>query len=99
MNLPYYFLRDLNKMAMKIQENPKTPPHGIYHHGLIKVLIKAELGKLHKTWDQFLIQSGFEKEVHPPASQSHDKVVVPTQEASPSPVNQPFQRRVKEKHV
>jgi hypothetical protein len=46
MNLPYYFLRDLNKMAMKVQENPKTPPHGIYHQGLIKVLIKDELGKL-----------------------------------------------------
>jgi hypothetical protein len=46
MNLPYYFLRDLNKMAMKVQENPKTPPHEIYHRGLIKVLVKAELGKL-----------------------------------------------------
>jgi hypothetical protein len=25
MNRPYYFLRDLKKMAMKVQDNPKTP--------------------------------------------------------------------------
>jgi hypothetical protein len=49
MNLTYYFLRDLNKMAMKVQANPKTPPHGIYHRVLIKVLFKDELGKLQKT--------------------------------------------------
>lgn len=83
MNLPYYFLRDLNKMAMKVQANPKTPPHGIYHQGLIKVLVKAELGKLQKTWDQFLIQSGFEKEVHPPVAQSHDNVVKSESETPP----------------
>jgi len=46
MNLPYYFLRDLNNMAIKVQEKPKTPLHGIYHRGLIKVLVKDELGKL-----------------------------------------------------
>jgi hypothetical protein len=40
--------------------------------------------KLQRTWDQLLIQSGFEKEVHPPASQSHDKFYVPTQEYSPN---------------
>jgi hypothetical protein len=84
MSLPYYFLRDLNKMAMKIQAKPKTPPHGIYHRGLIEILIKVELGKLQMTWDRFLIQSGFEKEVHPPATQLHDKIVEPDQEASPS---------------
>jgi hypothetical protein len=39
MNLPYYLLRDLSKMAMKVQSNTKTPPNGIYHEGLIKVLI------------------------------------------------------------
>jgi hypothetical protein len=31
MSPPYYFLRELNKIAMKIKENPKTPPHGICH--------------------------------------------------------------------
>jgi hypothetical protein len=54
MNLPYFFLRDINNMAMKVQENPKTP-HGIYHQGLIKLLIKYDLGKLQSTWDHFLI--------------------------------------------
>jgi hypothetical protein len=84
MSLSYYLLRDLNKMAMKIQVKPKTPPHGIYHQGLIKILIKAEMGKLQRTWDQLLIQSGFEKEVHSPATQFHDKIDEPNQEASPS---------------
>jgi hypothetical protein len=45
MNQPYYFLRDLNKMVMKVQANPRTPPHCIYNQGLIKVLVKAELEK------------------------------------------------------
>ena len=31
MSLPFYFMRDLNKMAKKIQENPKTPSHCIYN--------------------------------------------------------------------
>jgi hypothetical protein len=53
MSFPYYFVRDLNKMAMKIQANPKTPSHGIYNQGLIKILIKAELEKRQSTWDQF----------------------------------------------
>jgi hypothetical protein len=87
MNLPYYFLWDLNKMAMRVQANPKTPPHGIFHQGLIKVLVKAELGKLQKTWDQFLIQSGYEKENHASASQSHGNIVKPDQE-TPANVGQ-----------
>jgi hypothetical protein len=84
MNLPYYFLRDLNKMAIKVQENAKTPPHRIYHQGLIKVLVKAELGKLQKTWDKFLIQSGFEKKVYPSTAKSHDKGANLEQETSSS---------------
>jgi hypothetical protein len=55
LNLPYYLLHDLKNMAMRVQENPKTPPHGIFHQGLIKFLFKANLGNLHKTWDHFLI--------------------------------------------
>jgi hypothetical protein len=31
MNLPYYLFRDLKNMAMRVQENPKTPPHIIFH--------------------------------------------------------------------
>jgi hypothetical protein len=79
MNLPYYFLRYLNKMAMRVQTNPKTPPHEIFHQGLIKVLVKDELGKLQKTWDQFLIYSGYDKENHTYASQSHGNIVNPDQ--------------------
>jgi len=46
---------------MKIQEKPKTSPNGIYHQGLIQILIKVELGKLQRKWDKFLIQSWFDK--------------------------------------
>jgi hypothetical protein len=64
-------------MDMKVQYKPKTSPHRIYHQGLIKVNVKADLGKLQKTWDQYLIQLGFEKKVHPPTTKSHDKVANP----------------------
>jgi hypothetical protein len=87
MNLPYYFLRDLNNMAMRVQVNPKIPPHSIFHQGLIKFLVKSELWKLQKTWDQFLIQLGYEKEKHASASQSHGNIVNPIQEI-PSNVSQ-----------
>jgi hypothetical protein len=87
MNLPYYFLRDLNKMTMKVQDNPKTPPQGIFHQGWTKIIVKDELGKLQNTWDHFLIQSGFEKEKHSPSSQSHGNIVKPDQE-TPSNVDQ-----------
>jgi hypothetical protein len=74
MNLPYYFSGDLKKMDMTVQANPKIHPHRIYHHGLIKVIVKGKLGKLQNTWDQYLNQSSFEKKVHPPAVKSHEKV-------------------------
>jgi len=75
MNLTYYLLQNLNKMDMRVQVNPKTPPHGIFHQGLIKLLVKAELGKLQKTWDQFLIQSRYEKENISFNSQSHENFI------------------------
>jgi hypothetical protein len=82
--LPFYFLRDLNKMDMRVQVNPKNPPHKSFHQGLITFLVKAELGKLQKIWDQFLIQSGYEKENHAFASQSHVNIVKPDQETPAS---------------
>jgi len=92
MSLPYYFLRDLNKMAMKIQANPKTTPHSIYHQGLIKVLIKEDLEKIQRTWDRFLIHSRFEPEVHPPTQTFPDKFVEPMQGTSSS-TSQPIVSR------
>ena len=74
-------------MVMRVQANPKTPPHRIFHQGLIKVLVKDELGKLQKTCDQFLIHSEFEKENHTLVSQSNGNIVKPDQE-TPSNVNQ-----------
>ena len=32
---------------------------------------------MQKTWDQYLIQWGFEKKVHPPTIKSHEKVAKP----------------------
>ena len=51
---------------------------------MIKILVKVELGKLQRTWDQLLIQSEFLKESHPHVTQLHDKIVEPNQEASPN---------------
>jgi len=73
-------------MAMKIQENPKTSPHGIYHQGLIKLLFKVVIDKRKRKWDQFLIQSRFKIEVHSHAQNSTDKVVEPMEGASSSTI-------------
>jgi hypothetical protein len=53
---------------------------------LIKLTVKDELGKLQKTWDQYLIQLGFENKVHPPTIKSHEKVAKHEQGTSSSAI-------------
>ena len=46
-------------MSKKIQSNPSSPPHHIFHVGLIKILVKFELDKKKKYWDTFVKEVGF----------------------------------------
>ena len=44
-NLPYYLLHSLFKMSNAIKKGPKHVSHSLFHHGLVRMLIKNELMK------------------------------------------------------
>ena len=46
-------------MSKKIHSNPSSPPHHIFHAGLIKILVKFELDRKNKPWDTFIKEVGF----------------------------------------
>ena len=59
MNMPYYFLNSLHKMACTYQINVGDKERSLFHHGLIKILIAYRLGELGDNWEYFLICNGF----------------------------------------
>jgi hypothetical protein len=56
LDLPFYFLKNINKMSSQVQKNMANPHNSLLHHGLIKLLVIAELEKQGKTWDEFIYQ-------------------------------------------
>ena len=59
MNMPYYFLNSLHKMACTYQMNVGDKERSLFHHELIKILMSHQLGELGKTWESFLMHNGF----------------------------------------
>ena len=43
-------------MASQVRKNIENPTHSLYHHGLIKMLILAELKKKDQVWEQFIYE-------------------------------------------
>ena len=60
MNLPFFFLKILQKMSSRVREHHDHTKESIFHHGLIKLIISTVLQKKGKTWDKFLFWSGFQ---------------------------------------
>jgi hypothetical protein len=58
-NFPYYLYKSLEKMSKMVRRNSQNPQSSLYHHGLVKMLVEAELRKINKTWDQFLGENAF----------------------------------------
>jgi hypothetical protein len=56
LNFPFYFLKSLEKMSSQVRKNVTNPHNNLFHHGLIKLLVLAELEKQGKTWDAFIYQ-------------------------------------------
>jgi hypothetical protein len=53
---PFYFLKSLENMSSQVRKNVTNPHNNLFHHGLIKLLVLAELEKQGKTWDAFIYQ-------------------------------------------
>ena len=60
MNLPFFFLKSLQKMSSRIKQHEDHTSQSIFHHGLIKLIISTVLQHEGKTWDFFLFWSGFQ---------------------------------------
>ena len=58
-NMPYYFLNSLHKMACTYQINVGDEDWSLFHHGLIKILVSYRQGELGNSWESFLIRNGF----------------------------------------
>jgi hypothetical protein len=43
-------------MSSQVRKNVTNPHNSLFHHGLIKLLVLAELEKQGKTWDEFIYQ-------------------------------------------
>ena len=56
LNFPFYFWKILGKMASQVRKNMENPTHSLYHHGLIKMLILAQLKKKDQVWEQFIYE-------------------------------------------
>ena len=54
MNIPYYFLSSLEKMACAYQSNVVDKEQSLFHHGIIKILVSYLLGELGYSWESFL---------------------------------------------
>jgi hypothetical protein len=59
-NMPYFLLQSLSKMAKTVQKQGRNTEKSLYHCGLIKMIIKNELQKQNVIWQQFTIENGFE---------------------------------------
>jgi hypothetical protein len=59
MNLPFYLLKNLTKMAKKIQDHPENAHNCLFHQSLIKILVLQVLNELGVSWAQFLDSLGF----------------------------------------
>lgn len=66
LNLPFFWLHSLNKMASSVQKRVQFIETTLYHHGLIKILIEHHLAKMGDTWDDFLVINHFEEPKEPP---------------------------------
>ena len=62
MNLPFFFLKSLQKMSSRVKEHPDHTKQSVFHHGLIKLVISIVLRKKEKTWEYFLFWYGFQIE-------------------------------------
>ena len=54
LNLPYFLLHSLHKMAVTVQRTIGNQDRSLFHHGLIKMLVQYQLATIGKTWDEFL---------------------------------------------
>ena len=60
LNLVHFLHKSLIRMLHKIQAKPSLQHWHVFHKGLIKIMVSHYLGKIGRTWDEFIRTEGFE---------------------------------------
>ena len=58
MNLPFFFLKILQKISDRVKGHKDHTQQYIFHHGLIKLFVNKVLQKKGRTWEHFVFWSG-----------------------------------------
>jgi hypothetical protein len=59
LNMPFYLLRSLQKMAKFYQRQNLNAQSSLFHHGLIRILVISHLSKVGDSWQNFVYRNGF----------------------------------------
>ena len=81
LNLPFYLLKSLENMFVRVRNHPISSGSNMFHRGLIKLLITQELAKLERSWSHFLFWGGFKVNLKG-AKKRKRKMVVETSDST-----------------
>ena len=59
LNLSYFLLHSLHRMAVTVQRTTVNQSHSLFHYGLIKILVQYQIATMSRTRDEFLRDNGF----------------------------------------
>jgi hypothetical protein len=59
LNMPFYLLKSLQKMAKFYQRKNLNAQSSLFHHGLIRILVISQLSKVGDNWQDFVDRNGF----------------------------------------
>lgn len=60
-NLPFFLLNSLRRMASNVQKKIESVETTMYHHELVKILVEYRLKRIRDTWENFLIRNHFQE--------------------------------------
>ena len=58
-NLSFFLLNSLRRMATNVQKKIESIETTMYHHGLVKILVEFHLKSIGDTWEYFLVRNFF----------------------------------------
>jgi hypothetical protein len=59
LNMPFFLLKSLSKMARFYQRDHLSSERNIFHHGLIRVLVEFQLKQNNDSWEEFVKRNHF----------------------------------------
>ena len=74
-------------MSYRVRNHPTSSGRNMFHHGLFKILITEELGKLESSWSHFLFWGGFEVNLKPTKKRKRKKVLKTSDSTESKPLS------------